>query len=177
MIRLPLLTLRPWAMSDIDALARHANDRRIWLNLRDRFPHPYTRADAEGWIRFCEGMSGPPTIFAIDVGGEAVGSIGLELHGDVHRTTAEIGYWLGASHWGRGLATMAVGALTRYAFEELGLERVHAFLFEWNPASRRVLEKAGYTFEGRMRRYVIKDGRVGDVLLYARIRDDAPVPH
>ncbi|WP_434045957.1 MULTISPECIES: GNAT family N-acetyltransferase [Sorangium] len=171
----PSLTLRPWAPADADALVKNADDRRVWANLRDRFPHPYTRADAEGWIALCAGQAPPGAGLAIEVDGEVAGGIGLERFDDVHRNTAEIGYWLGAPYWGRGLATEAVIAMTLYGFEHLGLERIQAGVYGWNGASARVLEKAGYTFEGRMRRHVVKDGRVGDVLLYARVRDDAGV--
>jgi [ribosomal protein S5]-alanine N-acetyltransferase len=166
------LTLRPWERGDIDVLAEIANDRRIWVNLRDRFPHPYTRADAEMWISICENAPAPPLSFAIEVEGRAAGGIGLEPLADVHRSTAEIGYWLGASFWGRGLATEAVIAMARYGFERLGLERIQAQVFSWNESSTRVLVKAGFAFEGRMRRHVVKDGKVGDALLYARVRDD-----
>ncbi|WP_437735493.1 GNAT family N-acetyltransferase [Sorangium sp. So ce1335] len=168
----PSLTLRPFTPADADALTKNANDRRVWANLRDRFPHPYTRADAEAWIAHCA-QAQPAEALAIVVDGEAAGAIGLERFGDVHRCTAEIGYWLGAAYWGRGLATEAVRALTRVGFEQLGLERIQAGIFDWNGASSRVLEKAGYAFEARMRRHVVKDGRVGDVLLYARVREDA----
>lgn len=167
----PSLTLRPWAPGDVDALVKNANDRRVWINVRDRFPHPYTREDAEGWIAYCAANAQPGEHLAIVVAGEAAGAIGLERFQDVHRNTAEIGYWLGAAYWGRGLATEAVVAMTRYGFEELGLMRIQAGVFDWNGASARVLEKAGYTLEGRMRRHVVKDGRVGDVLLYARVRE------
>ncbi|WP_437612013.1 GNAT family protein [Sorangium sp. So ce834] len=173
-IETPSLTLRPWTAADVDALVKNADDRRIWANLRDRFPHPYTRADAEGWVALCASRAQPAEALAIVVGGEAAGAIGLERLGDVHRCTAEIGYWLGAAYWGRGLATEAVIALTRAGLEQLGLERIQAGIFDWNRASARVLEKAGYAFEARMRRHVVKDGRVGDVLLYARVREEAP---
>ncbi|XXY19772.1 GNAT family protein [Sorangium sp. So ce216] len=171
-LEMPSLTLRPWTPADADALAHNANDRRVWANLRDRFPHPYTREDAEGWIAFCTEHAPPGDNMAIVVDGEVAGGIGLERFDDVHRGTAEIGYWLGAPHWGRGLATQAVVALTRYGLEQLGLERIQAGVFDWNGASARVLEKAGYAYEGRMRRHVVKDGRVGDVLLYARVREE-----
>lgn len=172
-LEMPAFTLRPWAAADVDALVKNANDRRVWANLRDRFPHPYTREDAEGWIAHCAARARPGEALAIVVAGEAAGGIGLERLDDVHRRTAELGYWLGASYWGRGLATEAVVALTRYGFEQLGLERIQAGVFDWNGASARVLEKAGYAFEARMRRHVVKDGRVGDVLLYARVREGA----
>ncbi|WP_394845536.1 GNAT family N-acetyltransferase [Pendulispora brunnea] len=168
-LRLPELTLRPWSIADVDAVARHANDRDIWINLRDRFPHPYTRADAEMWLTHATQY--PESSFAIEVEGEAVGGLSLEPMRDVECITAEMGYWLGRPHWGRGIATAAVLAATGHAFERLGLERVEAGVFEWNTASQRVLIKAGYTFEGRLRRRIVKDQRIGDVLMYARIRD------
>ena len=169
-LALPDCIVRSWQATDAEAIVRHANDRRVWLNLRDRFPHPYTPADADRWIR--EAMAArPETQFAIAVGAEAAGGIGLELQGDVCRGTAEIGYWLGAAYWGRGIATEAVRAATAYGFAALDLRRIFAGVFAWNASSRRVLEKAGYTLEGRLRRAVIKDGRVLDTFLYAIVRD------
>ncbi len=165
------LILRPWRSSDADALVRYANNRKVWLNLRDRFPHPYSEADARAWLNLRAADTGDPINFAIEFEGQAVGGIGLEFLTDVHRMTAEIGYWLGEPMWGRGFATIAVNAVTRYAFATFELRRLQAAVFEWNPASARVLEKAGYSFEGRLRSYVVKDGRVGDALLYAKLRE------
>jgi ribosomal-protein-alanine N-acetyltransferase len=164
------IRLRRWVQSDAEALAQLADNRQIWLNLRDRFPHPYTRADADGWIAHCAAESGQPTQFAIDLEGLAIGGIGVEMKSDVHRLTAEIGYWVGEPYWGEGIASAAVVEMTRYAFAEFPLERLEAMVFEWNPASRRVLEKAGYVLEGRLARCIVKDGRIGDGFLYARLR-------
>ena len=163
--------VRSWRPGDEDALARHANDRGVWLNLRDRFPHPYTRPDAESWVRFAAGGN-PETNFAIAVDGQAVGGIGLVLHDDVERCSAEIGYWLGRAFWGRGLATAAVRGLTDHAFRTHALTRVFALPFADNAASIRVLEKAGYRFEGRLRRAAVKDGQVRDQVLYALTDED-----
>ena len=88
----------------------------------------------------------------------------------MHRLGAEIGYWVGEPFWGKGIATAAAIRATEYGFATLGLVRIQAMVFEWNTASARVLEKAGYVLEGRMRRSIIKDGRIADSLLYARIR-------
>ncbi len=164
------IKLRPWARTDVPALVRYANNRKIWLNLRDIFPHPYTRAHAEKWIAICESSRGPTTNFAIELQGEAVGSIGYRLLDDVNCKTAIIGYWLGEPFWGRGIATAALKQATDGAFQSFPLERVEATVFEWNPGSARVLEKAGYLLEARLRRSIFKDGRVADSLLYARIR-------
>jgi RimJ/RimL family protein N-acetyltransferase len=143
----------------------------VWLNLRDRFPHPYTRPDAESWVRFAAGAT-PETNFAIAVDGQAVGGIGLVLHDDVERCSAEIGYWLGRAFWGRGLATAAVRGLTGHAFAAHTLTRVYALPFADNAASIRVLEKAGYQLEGRLRRAAVKDGRVRDQAVYAITDED-----
>jgi ribosomal-protein-alanine N-acetyltransferase len=160
--------VRSWESSDVDSLAKHADNRNIWLNLRDRFPHPYTRSDAREFIRYARALR-PPTAFAIEVAGEAVGGIGFLLNADVERVSAEIGYWLGEPFWGRGITTDALIALTRYAIESHGLTRVFAVPFSWNVASCRVLEKAGYVLEGRLRRSAIKSGRIVDQLQYAFI--------
>jgi RimJ/RimL family protein N-acetyltransferase len=167
--------VRSWRCGDEDSLARHADDPGVWLNLRDRFPHPYTRADAEHWVRFASGQT-PETAFAIDLGGQAVGGIGVELHGDIERCSAEVGYWLGRAFWGRGLATAAVRGLTAHALGTYSLTRVYALPFADNPASLRVLEKAGFRLEGRLRRSAVKDGVVRDQLLYAVTDEDPGLP-
>lgn len=169
-MKLSKFTLRAWMPGDEESLVRHANNRAIWRNLRDLFPHPYALADAKHWVETAN-PSMPVTNFAIVVDGEAVGAIGLVLKGDVNRRSAEIGYWLGEEFWGRGIVTEAVCAVTDYAFATFDLCRLYAGVFEWNPASMRVLEKAGYEFECRMRKSVTKDGHTIDELIYAMIRE------
>jgi [ribosomal protein S5]-alanine N-acetyltransferase len=158
--------VRSWRATDVERLPVHANNRNLWLNLRDRFPHPYTSDDAVRWIEHVLQIQ-PETNFAIDVGGEAVGGIGVVLHEDVERCSAEIGYWLGERYWGHGIASAAVGAFTAYAFDAFRLTRIYALPFAHNRASARVLEKAGYRCEGTLRRSAIKDGVVLDQLMYA----------
>lgn len=164
--------LRPWRAGDERALARHANDREVWRNLRDSFPHPYTEDHARAWIEL-RGRAEAPAQYAIEVGGEPVGGIGLQGRSDVHRLTAEIGYWLGREVWGRGIATEAVRAVSAHALGALGLARVEAQVFAWNPASMRVLEKCGFVREGWLRASAVKDGELIDAALYARVRGDA----
>ena len=158
--------VRSWLVSDVDALARHANNRKIWINLRDLFPHPYTERDAQEYIRGVRQRT-PETSFAIAVQDQAVGGIGFVLHQDVERVSAEIGYWLGEPYWGHGITTEALAAVTRYAIDTHHLTRVYAVPFAGNTASCRVLEKAGYVLEGRLRRSCIKNGQVTDQMQYA----------
>jgi RimJ/RimL family protein N-acetyltransferase len=171
-VKLVLATcsVRSWDWRDRDSIVRHANNRKVSINLRDRFPSPYTVADARGWLDSVIGHK-RETNFAIDVGGEAVGGIGFTLQPDVAHRSAEIGYWLGEEFWGRGIATDALIAVTDYAFSNFDICRLYAHVFEWNGASARVLEKAGYTFEGRLRKSVTKDGKTIDQLMYAMIRE------
>lgn len=168
-LKLTRCTLRPWRAGDEPSLVRHADNPNVSRNLKDRFPYPYTAADAADWIRHA-GSQTPSRSLAIVVDGAAVGGIGIELGTDVFRRSAEIGYWLGEAYWGRGIATEALRAMTEYAFAHFDICRLEAGVFDWNPASARVLEKNGYVLEGRARLGVIKDGRMGDRLLYALIR-------
>jgi [ribosomal protein S5]-alanine N-acetyltransferase len=168
-LELTRCTLRDLRMTDAPSLARHANDRRIWVQLRDRFPHPYTVADAQAFIAMV-GAREPPICLGIVANDCVVGCIGLERLGDVNRCSAELGYWLGVAHWGQGIATEAINAITRWGHDTLELERIFAQPFANNLTSCRVLEKAGFVLEGTMRRSVIKDGAIRDQRLYAKVR-------
>ena len=127
--------------------------------------------DAEEWVRQA-GTLATTTQFAIEVEGAAVGGIGFSLGDDVYHRSAEVGFWLGETYWGRGIVTEALIAVTGYAFERFDVCRLHAQVYESNPASMRVFEKAGYTLEGRMKLAVTKDGRTMDQLVYATVRDE-----
>ena len=171
MITEPAAPVRRFREADARTLARHANDRDVWRHLRDRFPHPYTDADAAWWVSHA--MSTVPTTdFAIELGGEAVGGIGVVPGTDIERVSAEVGYWLGRSAWGQGLATAALRSLTTFLFDTTEVQRLFATPFEDNPASIRVLEKAGFSRERVLRSAVIKDGQLKNLVMYARLRSD-----
>ncbi len=161
--------IRSWKFSDFASLIRHANNPAIWRNVRDGFPCPYTESDAERWLAHVLTTT-PETQFAIAVDAEAVGGIGIILQDDVHRVSAEVGYWLGQEYWGRGIMTSAVRAFSDYSLRTYSLTRVYAHVFEWNQASARVLEKAGFTLEARLHRSAAKEGRIIDELQYALVR-------
>jgi RimJ/RimL family protein N-acetyltransferase len=162
--------VRPWQRGDEASLARHANSRNVWINLGEGFPHPYTLADAERWIARATSQD-PPTHFAIAVNGEAVGGVGFEVQQDVARRSAVLGFWLGEAYWGRGIATAAVKAVSAHAFAAFDLCRLFAYVFERNPASMRVLEKAGYMCEARLRKAATKDGKTFDLYLFSTIKE------
>ncbi|HEX7282864.1 MAG TPA: GNAT family protein [Vicinamibacterales bacterium] len=165
-LELSLCTVRPWTNADAGSLHRHANNRNVSMHLRDRFPFPYELENAKTFLGWLANQPSP-TVWAIEVDGEAAGGIGIERHSDIERVSAEVGYWLGEAVWGRGIATEALRAVTAEAFTRYDLTRIYAVPFADHQASIRVLEKAGYDREGVMRQSAIKDGRIRDQALYA----------
>ena len=155
-------------MEDAESVVRHANSINVARQLRDRFPHPYTRANASAFLKAT--LSAPePSNLAIDVDGEAIGAIGYVPGVDVERFSAEIGYWLGESYWGRGIATEALQLVTAHVFDAFNMLRLFALPFADNAGSVRVLEKAGYVREAVLRSSSVKYGQPRDQLLYARV--------
>ncbi|NOY56775.1 MAG: GNAT family N-acetyltransferase [Actinobacteria bacterium] len=165
-------TLRPWLSTDRDRLAAIANDRRIWRNMTDLFPHPYTIDDAADWIAKCSQEGDPQFNFAIVVESAVVGGIGAHLLTAEQQHAANVGYWLAPNVWGRGVATEALRRFTRYVFDTFAVNRLYATVFGWNPASARVLEKCGFRLEGRLREAIVKEGHVTDLLEYGLLRGD-----
>jgi RimJ/RimL family protein N-acetyltransferase len=166
------VAVRRWAPEDAESLSALANDRRVWLALRDRFPHPYAIEDARRFL-LANVETNPPRNFAIEVDGETAGGIGFVQNTDVERVGAEVGYWLGRRFWGRGVATVAVRLLSRHLFATNDeLRRLYALPFATNLASARVLEKAGYTLEGTLRQSAIKEGAVLDQRMYSILRHE-----
>jgi ribosomal-protein-alanine N-acetyltransferase len=162
-------TIREWRADDAIDLARHANDTLIAANLRDAFPNPYRVDDANLFL--ARVIRDQPTMnFCLDIDGSAAGGIGLRLGSDVHHRTAEFGYWLGRSYWNRGIMSEAVGVFSDAALEAFDLRRLYAEPFANNTASARVLEKAGFILEGRLKNNVMKAGQLLDSLVYARTR-------
>ena len=167
-----MFSLRPYCMEDIPSMVHHANSWKVARNLRDVFPHPYTERDARDFVALCIQNEGKGQLCrAIDVGGQAVGTISLTVGRDVYRKSGELGYWLGEDFWGRGIMTAAVQRICQEGFERFDLVRIYAQPYAYNTASRRVLEKAGFTLEGVMRRGVYKNGQVQDYCMYALLRD------
>ncbi len=163
--------LRPWRESDIISVAKHADNKKIADNLRDVFPHPYRYEDAAAYVRSCLNASEERQyVRAIEVNGEAVGSIGIFLGEDVCCKSAEIGYWLAEEYWGNGIMSRAIRLLCDEAFARYDLVRVYAQPFAHNIGSKRALQKAGFELEGVLRRSIYKNGKVFDSCMYALLR-------
>lgn len=164
------VAIRPWEYADRHALAELADNRRIWDNVRDYFPSPYTLRDAKQWIA-SQSDKQPQETFAIVCGGRLAGGVGVLAKNDIYRCSAELGYWIGEPFWGRGVATEAVRQAVRWAFErDPGLMRIFAEVFAENRASQRVLEKNGFVLESRRRMAYIKNGRLGDDTVWVLFR-------
>jgi len=158
------------ALEDIDAssLAELANNKKIWDNLRDIMPYPYSIENANLFIDLTK-KENPQVTFAIEFEGKLCGVIGLVPQQDVYKKTAEIGYWIGEPFWNKGIATKAVQLITDYAFNELDFVRLHTGVFEYNTASMKVLEKCGFKKEGVFEKAIIKNGKIWDEHRYSKV--------
>ena len=155
------IKIRPLKLSDKAELAKLANNKKIWDNLRDYIPYPYTESDAEFFINLTKDED-PKQTFGIEYDEELSGVIGLEVQKDVYQKSAEIGYWIGEPFWGNGIATKAVELITKYGFDKLDLNRIFSGVFEYNIASMKVLEKSGYEKEGIFKNAILKNNKVCD---------------
>ena len=163
------LRLRRWRAEDAPALQRHADDAQVERGLSDRFPNPYTLADAEAFL--AGQVVALAHAWAIELAGEACGGIGIQPGTGDRAIGAEFGYWLGRAHWGRGIMTRVVAAFAPWAMDAYALQRLQAVVLAFNTGSARVLLKNGFVEEGRMRRAVRKHGVVHDLRLFARLRE------
>lgn len=162
-----IVTIRKFRRSDKYRMAELANNEKISVNLRDAFPYPYAIADAETFIAGCISQN-PVEVFAIEYHGQYVGNIGLHKQNDVYSKSAELGYFIGEPYWNRGITTRAVKLICEYGFKELEIVRIFSGIFEYNPASQRVLEKCGFEREAVCKNAVCKKGKIYDEIRYAK---------
>lgn len=169
------IKIRKWRLSDAKDLAAALSNKNILNNLRDGLPYPYTENDAADYIHAMLSADENDTFaFAITMGDKAIGSIGAFRQGNIHRQTAELGYYLAENHWGQGIMTEAIRQACREIFENTDILRIYAEPFSYNAGSRRALEKAGFQYEGLMRRNAVKNGKVVDMTLYSLTRSLEP---
>lgn len=163
--------IRKWKMSDAAELAAVISNKKIQDNLRDGLPFPYTKQDGAAFISemLCADTN-ETFAFAITAEDKVIGSIGIFRQGNIHRQTAELGYYIAEEYWGKGLMTEAVNQICEYVFNESDIIRIYAEPFAHNTASCRVLEKAGFQYEGTLRKNAVKNGRVIDMKMYARLK-------
>jgi [ribosomal protein S5]-alanine N-acetyltransferase len=160
--------LREWKRSDADALAAIANNKKIWDNVRDRLPFPYTKKDAKEWLDLVKKQK-TVTTFCIEVDGNLAGSIGVTLKDDVYRKTVELGYFIGEEYWGRGIATEAVRQMVSYVQKEFDIVRIYAEVFEYNKASMKALEKNGFYLECIRKRGAFKNNVIIDDHVWVKL--------
>ena len=165
--------IRKWRPSDAAELAKVLSDKEILDNLRDGLPYPYTEQDGAAFISAMLAADERETFaFAVTVQDKAVGSIGVFRQGNVHRRTAELGYYIAKEYRGKGMMTEEVRQVCTYVFDNSDILRIYAEPFSYNAASCRVLEKAGFQYEGTLRCNAVKNGRILDMKMYARLKDE-----
>lgn len=164
--------IRKWKLSDAKDLAIALSNKKIQDNLRDGLPYPYTEQDGADYISAMLSADENETFaFAITVDGKAVGSIGVFRQVNIHRQTAELGYYLAEEYWGKGIMTEAVKQICEYVFGKSDIIRIYAEPFAYNAASCRVLEKAGFQCEGILRKNAVKNGKIVDMKIYSLIKE------
>ncbi|NLG52550.1 MAG: GNAT family N-acetyltransferase [Clostridiales bacterium] len=164
--------IREWRTDDKAGLAGILNNKNILNNLRDGLPYPYTEKDAKEYIKSMLSADKSKTFaFAITVRDKVIGSIGIFRWGNIHYRTAEMGYYIGEPYWGNGYATSAVRQACKYVVENSDIIRIFAEPFARNVSSCRVLEKAGFRYEGTLYSNAVKNGEILDMKMYALIKD------
>ena len=166
-----LCKIRKWRLSDAADLAKALSNPKVQDNLRDGLPFPYTEKDGLDYINAMLSANENDTFaFAVTVDDKAIGSIGVFRQGNIHRFTGELGYYIAEEYWGNGIMTEAVKQICEYVFRNSDIIRIYAEPFSHNSASCRVLEKAGFQFEGLLRQNAVKNGKVIDMKMYALLR-------
>ncbi|MEK6886684.1 MAG: GNAT family protein [Nanoarchaeota archaeon] len=164
--------LRDWKDGDQKSLVENANNKKIWLNLTDIFPRPYTLKDANKWIEINSKGKKDYLNLTIVVNGKTVGDIGIHKKSGNSQFTAILGYWIGEKYWGKGIMTKAVKLFCNHVFKKFKVKRIEAKAFTLNPGSRKVLEKSGFKYEGTLRKSVFKNERLIDEWIFGKIISD-----
>ena len=165
--------IRKWELSDAKDLAAALSNKKVQDNLRDGLPYPYTEQDGKEFISAMLSADENETYaFAITVDNMVLGSIGIFRQGNIHRQTAELGYYIAEEYWGKGIMTEAVKQICEYVFSESDIIRIYAEPFAYNMASCRVLEKAGFQYEGTLRSNAVKNGKVIDMKMYSLLKEE-----
>ena len=165
--------IRKWELSDAKDLAAALSNKKVQDNLRDGLPYPYTEQDGKEFISAMLSADENETFaFSITVDDMVIGSIGIFRQGNIHRQTAELGYYIAEEYWGKGIMAEAVKQICEYVFGNSDIIRIYAEPFAYNIASCRVLEKAGFQYEGTLRSNAVKNSRVIDMKMYSLLKEE-----
>lgn len=165
--------IRKWELRDAKDLAAAISNEKVQDNLRDGLPYPYTEQNGVEFISAMLSADEEETFaFAITVDNRVAGSIGVFRQGNIHRQTAELGYYIAEEYWGKGIMTDAVRQICAHVFDKSDIIRIYAEPFAYNTASCRVLEKAGFQYEGTLRNNAVKKGRVIDMKMYSLLKEE-----
>ena len=165
--------IRKWKLSDAEDLAAALSNTKIQNNLRDGLPYPYTEKDGTEYITDMLSADEDQTFaFAVTADSKVVGSIGVFRQENIHRQTGELGYYIAEEYWGKGIMTEAVKQICAYVFDKSDMIRIFAEPFAYNAASCRVLEKAGFQYEGSLRNNAVKNGKVIDMRMYSLLKTE-----
>ena len=165
--------IRKWKLTDAKDIAVALSNKKIQDNLRDGLPYPYSEQDGIDFISSMLSANEDETFaFAITLDDKVIGSIGVFRQQNIHRQTAEMGYYIAEEHWGKGIMTDAVKQICEYVFKNSDILRIYAEPFAYNAGSCRVLEKAGFQYEGTLRNNAVKNGKVIDMKMYSLLREE-----
>ncbi len=165
--------IRKWKLTDAKDIAVALSNKKIQDNLRDGLPYPYSEQDGIDFISSMLSANEDETFaFAITLDDKAIGSIGVFRQQNIHRQTAEMGYYIAEEYWGKGIMTDAVKQICEYVFKNSDILRIYAEPFAYNTGSCRVLEKAGFQYEGTLRNNAVKNGKVIDMKMYSLLREE-----
>ena len=165
--------IRKWELSDATDLAAALSNKKVQDNLRDGLPYPYTEQDGTDYISaMLSADENEAFAFAITVDEKVVGSIGIFRQGNIHRQTAELGYYIAEEYWGKGIMTEAVKQICGFVFDKSDIIRIYAEPFAYNGASCHVLEKAGFQYEGTLRSNAVKNGEIIDMKMYSLLKTE-----
>ena len=165
--------IRKWKLTDAKDIAVALSNKKIQDNLRDGLPYPYSEQDGIDFISSMLTANEDETFaFAITLDDKVIGSIGVFRQQNIHRQTAEMGYYIAEEYWGKGIMTDAVKQICDYVFKNSDILRIYAEPFAYNTGSCRVLEKAGFQYEGTLRNNAVKNGKVIDMKMYSLLREE-----
>ena len=161
-----ILYLRPLKSSDAESIAKYANNKNVWINLTDMFPHPYSVNDAVSFINSQKEIK-PPQVFAIIYKNIAVGTVGLSSNTENKELCCDLGYWIGEEFWNKGIMTRVIKKMVKFGFKTYKtVDCISAYVFTYNRASIKILEKTGFIKDNKLNKSISKGGEKKELYYY-----------